>query len=349
LPSIESAHLDAEQQMTTDGMSLRVLRLVAALLSMFAAGVATAQSHDDVADTLAAIVRVDAKISPLARSAATLGVERQGTGILIRDGIVLTIGYLVTEAESISVLANDGRRLQATLAAYDHASGLGILRLKEPLAAKPLPLGDSESVRERTPAMILTYGGRETARVVQVTSRRRFAGNWEYMLDSAIYTAPAVTNWSGAALLSDRGELIGIGSLVVGNPDPASGQPAGNLFVPVETLTPILDDLIADGRRRGEGRPWLGINADELMGHLFVTRVSPGGPADKAGIKAGDIVVRVGEDGVTTLPDFYRQLWKRGGAGIEVPLQVLQGASLERIRVRSIERNDYFRTEQPAR
>jgi serine protease Do len=317
--------------------------LIALLLPSAASAQSPNRARDDVETTLAAVVRVQAKIPPGARSAATLGADRQGSGVLIRDGYVLTIGYLVSEAETIEVATRDGVVVPARLAGYDHPTGLGLLKLAAPLSTRPLPLGDPTALAEQQPAMILTHAGRESAQVVQIVSRRRFTGNWEYMLDSAIFTAPAVPNWSGAALISPKGELLGIGSLIVGDAARQGVQSPGNMFVPIDLLKPILEDLVSDGRRRGAVRPWLGVNADEFMGHLFVSRVSAGGPAALAGLQPGDVVVAVGEQGVTTLADFYRRVWSSGAAGVEVPLRVLQGTQVKEIRLRSIDRDEYFR------
>jgi S1-C subfamily serine protease len=164
------------------------------------------------------------------------------------------------------------------------------------------------------------------------------------MLDSAIFTYPPVDEWSGAPLISSKGELIGIGSLVVPDVAGTGTQSPGNMFVPIDLLKPILDELIADGRRKGPTRPWLGINADEVRGHLFVSRVSSDGPAERAGVRAGDIVIAVGGEAVTTLADFYRKVWARGEANVEIPLRMLQGAQVRDIAVRSIDRMAYFRS-----
>ncbi len=178
---------------------------------------------------------------------------------------------------------------------------------------------------------------------MHVASRRPFAGSWEYLLDSAIFTTPAVMDWSGAPLIGAKGELLGIGSLIVGDAEAPGTQSPGNLFVPIDLLKPILEELIANGRRGGAARPWLGLNTDEFRGHLFVSRVSPEGPAERAGLRSGDIVVAVGGEQVTTLAEFYRKLWSRGAAGVPVPLKVLQGAQLREVSVRSIDRADYWR------
>ena len=306
----------------------------------------TAWSQDKPEEILNAVVGVNAKIRPNARSAESLGTERRGTGVLIRDGYVLTIGYLVIEAEAIQVTGADGRTVPATLAGYDHASGFGLLKLVGPSRGKPLPLGDSKALTERDPVMVVTAAARDAPSLVYVVSRRAFSGNWEYLLDSAIFTYPPVMDWSGAPLIGAGGELLGIGSLVVPDAGAPGTQSPGNMFVPVDLLKPILDDLIASGRRNGPARPWLGVNADEFRGRLFVGRVSPDGPAERAGLKSGDIVLAVGDHEVSTLAEFYQRVWGRGAAGAEVPLKVLQGARVREVTVRSIDRVDYFR---PAR
>lgn len=294
-------------------------------------------------EALSAVVRVRSKIVQNARSAENLGLQREGTGVLVRDGYVVTIGYLVIEAESVVVTGADGKSVPATVAGYDHASGFGLLKLLAPLAGKPLPLGDADALAEREAALIARYGGSDGVSVAYVVSRRPFSGSWEYQLDSAIYTFPAVMDWSGAALINGRGELVGVGSLIVNDALGAGTPTPGNLFVPVNLLRPILDELIANGRRSGAVRPWLGLNAEEMRGRLFVTRVSPEGPAERAGLRSGDIVVGVAGEEVSSLAELYAKIWKRGAAGVEVPLKVLQGTQLRELTVRSIDRLEYFR------
>jgi S1-C subfamily serine protease len=322
-------------------MRVLILTLTLSWLPAFAQD--KEEEKDEAAGLLDAVVQVKAKILPNARSLATLGAQRQGSGVLVREGYVLTIGYLVIEAESIEVVGADGKSVPATLAGYDHASGFGLLRLIVPLAAKPLPLGDSAALTEREPAMVASYGGRDGVSLVYVVSRRPFSGSWEYQLDSAIYTYPPVQNWSGAALIGAKGELLGIGSLIVADAGGPGTQSPGNLFVPIELLSPIVEDLIAKGRAAGPVRPWLGLNAEELRGRLFVARVSPEGPAERAGLKSGDIVIGVGAEEVTSLAEFYQKVWARGTAGVDVPLRVLQGVQVREIPVRSIDRLQYFR------
>ena len=324
---------------------MQMMRAGKLLLLLALAGGAGAQDKPapSADETLGAVVGISAKIQANARSAETLGLQRSGTGAVVREGYVLTIGYLVVEAETVQVTDAEGRKLPATVAGYDHASGFALLKVVGKLAAKPLALGDSAALGERDPAMAVTAAARDSPSLVYVVSRRAFTGSWEYLLDSAIYTYPPVMDWSGAPLIDANGRLVGIGSLIVPDAGSPGTQSPGNMFVPTDLLKPILADLIANGRRKGPARPWLGMNTDEIRGRLFVSRVSPGGPAERAGLKSGDIVLAVGGEEVTTLADFYRRIWGRGAAGAEVPLKLLQGTRVRDVAVRSIDRIEYFR------
>ncbi len=295
-------------------------------------------------ELLGSVVRVKARALPDARSNATLGPLREGSGVIIDDrGYVLTIGYLVIEADAIEVTTADGKTSPATLAGYDHATGFGLLRAALPLGAKPIDLGASAELTLREPVMVAPHGGREFVNLAYVMSKRQFAGSWEYLLDSAIFTSPPTLAWAGSALISREGKLVGIGSLLVRDSEEPGTPLPGNMFVPIDLLKPILADLIDQGRVSGPPRPWLGMATEELQGRLFVTRVSPDAPADKAGVRRGDIVVGVGADAVTTHVELYHKLWSLGPAGIDVPLKVLQGASVKEIKVHSIDRTEYFR------
>ena len=310
------------------------------LCLMLAVGAARAQEPKPE-EVLSAVVGVQAKIQKDARSAAALGHHRQGSGTLIREGLVLTIGYLVIEAESIQVTSADGKAVPATLAAYDHESGFGLLKLSAPLAGKPIALGDAASLAEGDPAIVAN--ATENPSLVEVVSRRLFTGNWEYLLESAIFTSPPVRDWSGAALIGPKGDLLGLGSLVLPDAGSPGTRSPGNLFVPVDVLKPILEDLVARGRRSGPARPWIGVNAEHFMGRLYVARVSPGGPAEQAGLRTGDLVLGVGGEEVRTLAELYRKLWERGAAGAEVPLRVLQGMEVREVKVRSMDRLEYYK------
>lgn len=293
---------------------------------------------------LASVVRVKSRALPDARSNATLGSLREGSGVIIDDkGHILTIGYLVIEADAIEVTTAEGKTSPATLAGYDQATGFGLLHAALPLGAKPIDLGASAELALREPVMVAPHGGRESVNLAYVMSKRQFAGSWEYLLDSAIFISPPTLSWAGSALISREGKLVGIGSLLVRDSEEVGTPLPGNMFVPIDLLKPILADLIDQGRVSGPPRPWLGMATEELQGRLFVTRVSPEAPADKAGVKRGDIVVGVGANAVTTHAELYQKVWALGPAGTEIPLKVLQGASVEEIKVRSIDRTGYFR------
>jgi serine protease Do len=291
---------------------------------------------------MGSVVQIKAKALANARSNATLGQSREGTGIVIDNkGHVLTIGYLVIEPDSIELVTSDKKTVPATLAGYDHATGFGLLRATAPLDVKPLEIGSSAALNEQDPVMILPYGGRETASLARVMAKRPFAGSWEYLLDQAIFTSPPSTQWAGAALINRDLRLVGVGSLLIRDTG-SSGQP-GNMFVPIDVLKPILNDLIAKGKRDGPTRPWLGLATEEVHGRLMVVRVSPDSPAEKAGLQAGDIVLGLGADTVKTHADLYKKIWALGAAGVEVPFKVLQGADMREVKVKSIDRAEYFR------
>jgi len=291
------------------------------------------------------IVKVQTRAIRNARSIATLGAEREGTGIVISDdGLILTIGYLIVEADEVTLVDQQGRTLPARVVGYDHASGLGIVRAVVPLDAPPLPFGDSAKLAEREPVMIVNHTGAGDVTLAYVVSKRAFTGNWEYLLEQAIFTAPPTMNWSGAALISKDLKLVGVGSLIVREASSTEdGAVPGNMFVPIDVLKPILAELVKSGRRAGNARPWLGVAADEVSGRLVVTRVSPGSPGEEAGITVGDIILGVGGDGVRTQAEFYKKVWGRGDAGVDIPLRVLQGIEVKDLAVHSIDRVDYFR------
>lgn len=304
---------------------------------------ADAPAELDAERLFGAIVKVTVQAVPDARSSATLGKEREGTGIVIGDqGLILTIGYLIVEADDVNIVDSKGRTFGARVVGYDHATGFGLLRTVAPLALKPVPFGDSAKLGERDPVMIASSGDDSVA-FAYVVSKRPFSGSWEYALDQALYTSPPMLNWSGAALFDRDGKLVGVGSLIVREANEDEPRIPGNVFVPIDLLKPILGDMVRTGKRAGPARPWLGVAADEVSGRLVVARVSADGPADKAGIKAGDIILGVGSDSVRTQPEFYRKVWARGDAGATIPLKVLQGVDVKEVPVQSIDRVEYFK------
>jgi S1-C subfamily serine protease len=287
------------------------------------------------------VVKIRTKAIADARTSRSLGSSREGTGVVIdSEGLVLTIGYLVLEAESVELSTADGRKFPARVIGYDNSSGFGLLRALRPLPIKPVRFGQSSRISERELVLIVGFDGVAPAYVV---SRRPFVGYWEYKLEEAIYTAPATVNWSGAALLSREGRLLGIGSLVVGDAAGAQSRVAGNMFVPIDLLKPMLGALIADGKAPGAARPWIGVNTQELHGNVIVTRVSPEGPADQASVRKGDVIVSVGGQAIKGQSDFYSQLWGAGEAGVEIALGVLRGGQVEKVTVKSADRSSYLK------
>jgi S1-C subfamily serine protease len=317
--------------------------LVASVAVLMSASAAAAQSAW-IEELATAVVRIKTHINPEGRTIEGLGREREGSGVLIdSDGLVLTIGYLMVEAYAAEVVTNEGRTVPASVVGYDHESGFGLLRTLEPLKLKPMALGKSSEVKERDPVLVASFGGAAMVAPAYVVAKREFAGSWEYMLDDALFTSPPHPAWSGAALINREGKLVGIGSLIVGDAVGGGEKTPGNMFVPIDRLPPILADLIASGRIPGPGRPWLGLNAEELRGRLFVSRVTPGGPADKAGVKRGDVIVGVKGEPPKNLADFYRKVWAQGDAGVSVPLEVLQDSAVRRVEVKSINRLDHLK------
>jgi S1-C subfamily serine protease len=291
-----------------------------------------------------AIVTVRTRAVPDARSAATLGATREGTGVLIgRDGLIVTIGYLIVEADQVSIVDWRGRTLPAQVVGYDHASGFGLLKAIVPIDAEPIALGSSTTLAERDPVLIATQAGIGDVAFAWIVSKRAFTGNWEYMLDEALWTSPPTLDWSGAGLIDRDGKLVGVGSLIVRDASGDDTRLPGNLFVPIDALKAILPDLVAEGHRKGPPRPWLGVAADEVQGRLIVSRVSAGGPAEEAGVQVGDIILAVAGESVSTQGDFYRKVWNGRAAGADVPLKLLQGAAVRDLSVRSIDRVQYMK------
>lgn len=287
------------------------------------------------------VVRLRTRAVADARSAATLGTEREGTGIVLdSSGLVLTIGYLVLEAETVELSTADGTTFPATVIGYDAATGFGLVRAVGRLPIKPVEIGSSSKLASREPVLIVGFDGVAPAYVV---SRRRFVGYWEYLLEDAIYTAPATVNWQGAALLDREQRLVGVGSLAVPDSVGTGSAVPGNLFVPIDRLKPLLADLVARGRPAGPARPWLGVSTQDAEGNVIVTRVASESPADKAPIRVGDVIVAVGGQPVKGQADFYTRLWASGAAGREIVLDVLREGRIQRVSVQSIDRDLYYR------
>ncbi len=313
------------------------------LVAVFFLSGGFSHAQDIPGSVLKAIVKIRAEIPKEAYTASVLGTERQGNGVIIDDqGLILTIGYLIIEAETIEVFGPEGKTIEASFVGYDHETGFGLLRANKPIAAEPIKLGEPSKVKEGDTVLVATYGGADAVMRARVISRKEFAGYWEYHLDHPILTAPATPNFGGAAVMSREGRLLGIGSLFTSFLVEGLGLLPANLSVPIDLLPPILPDLIAKGRPTKPARPWLGINTEETRGRIFISRVTKGGPAEKAGLKVDDLILTVNGEAVKGQIDLYRKIWALGHAGVEVTLGILHGTQIKNVTVRSGDRLDFL-------
>ncbi len=297
----------------------------------------------DLPAALRSVVMLRAEIPDDAFTASILGTERFGNAVVIReDGLMLTIGYLITEAESVWLTTSDGTMIPGHPLAFDFASGLGLVMPLGQLGVPPLPRGSAASVAVGDEVIVIGHGGRPHALQAQVFAKREFAGFWEYVLDEALFTSPPHPEWSGAAVVGLDGQLLGIGSLFV---QEAVGDMVvkGNLFVPIDLIEPILDDLLTRGRTSAPARPWLGMYTGEVDGRLLVEGIVSDGPADLGGVHPGDVVIEVAGKRVAGLADLFRSVWRQGSAGATISLSVLREGTPLRIDVISGDRNDFLR------
>jgi S1-C subfamily serine protease len=295
-------------------------------------------------EILKAIVKIRSIVPNDAHTARTLGTEREGNGVVIDSkGHILTIGYLITEAETIEVIGPEDKAINATFVGYDHNTGFGLLRADEPLGVEPIKLGQSLEVKEGEPILVAGHGGKDSVQVGWVITRKKFVGSWEYLLEDALFTAPPYSNFGGAALIDREGRLLGIGSLFTQITVQGLGSIPCNMFVPIDLLKPILSDLMSRGRSREAPRPWLGLNAEEAHGRVFVLRVTSEGPAERAGLQPGDLILTVNGKAVNGLADFYRKVWALGNAGVDVSLGILRGTQIRDITVQSGDRYQFLR------
>lgn len=299
----------------------------------------------EVVDALPAVVGVHTTIPENRRSAQTLGSEREGHGIVIDDeGLVVTIGYLIMEADVITVTDSEGRAFPASIVGYDYESGFGLIRTEVPPPIKPMLFGDSDSLTLRGEAYVAGVGGEKATLKVKVAGRREFAGYWEYLLDNAIFTVPAYPLWGGSALVGMDGTLLGVGSLLVQEAlGPGSPAFPGNMYVPINRLKPVFDELVETGRLSTPPRPWLGLYTVEHMGQLVVGGISEGGPADRAGLKRGDILQALNGDVLDDVGDFYKRLWASGPAGSVVTLRMERDSDAFEVTVRTGDRAKYHK------
>ena len=284
------------------------------------------------------VTKLRADIPEDAFTAGILGSQRIGNGVVIDSaGLVLTIGYLMTEATDVWLTNAAGREIAAHPLAYDQVTGFGLVLPLQKLDAPPISLGSSAELRAGSEVHVLSAKDFAPPQAARVLARREFAGAWEYLLEEAIFTAPAHPHWSGAALIDNHGTLVGLGSLLVR--EVIGGEELNaNMFVPIDLLKPILQSLKSTGRVDRQPRPWLGVYAVELAGKVYVTGVVEGGPAQSADIREGDVISEVAHHEVGTLPDFYRRVWAVGPAGTGVPLTTMRGATQLHLNVRSVDR-----------
>jgi S1-C subfamily serine protease len=275
----------------------------------------------DLDHVLASVVGLHSIVPTDAFSADSLGTERAGNGVVIDDGLVLTVGYLITEAETVWLHLGDGRVVPGHALGFDQATGFGLVQALGRIDLDPLPIGSSADSQIGDRVVVGGAGGRTRSVASHIAAKQEFAGYWEYLLDQAIFTYPAHPNWGGTALISNRGELIGIGSLQLERE--REGKPEHvNMIVPIDLLKPILDDLRKFGRVNKPPRPWLGMFTTEIDNRVVVVGISGKGPAGRAELKAGDVILAVKGEKITSQTQFYRKLWALGPAGVDVPLTV---------------------------
>jgi S1-C subfamily serine protease len=296
----------------------------------------------DLERALSSVVGLHSIIPPDAFTADTLGVERAGNGVLINDGLVLTIGYLITEADTVWLHLGDGRVVQGHALGFDQETGFGLVQALGKIDLPSLTVGSSKSAEVGERVVVGGAGGRTRSLAGRIAAKQEFAGYWEYVLDEAIFTYPAHPNWGGTALISGEGKLIGIGSLQLERAREGKNEHL-NMVVPIDLLDPVLDDLRKFGRVNRPARPWLGLYSTEIEDKIIAVGIAPKGPAARAEIKTGDVVVAVRGERVSTLAAFYRKVWALGRAGVEVPLTLYREGVTFDVRVNSSDRAKFLK------
>jgi S1-C subfamily serine protease len=298
----------------------------------------------DLDQALSAVVGLRSVVPADAFTADTLGTERAGNGVLIRpEGLVLTVGYLVTEADSVWITLSDNRAVPGHVLAYDQETGFGLVQALARLDAAALPIGDSSTVKVGDEVVVAGVGGRPRSIAARIAAKQEFAGYWEYVLDEAIFTAPSHPNWGGAAVIGSHGELLGIGSLQLQQANPRGKSEHLNMVVPINLLKPVLDDLLSFGRPNRPSRPWLGFYATEIDDKIVVAGLAGRGPAERADVQVGDIVLAVGDKQVSDLAGLFRRIWSLGHAGVEVPLRINREGHTIEVRVMSSDRSQFLK------
>jgi S1-C subfamily serine protease len=298
----------------------------------------------DLDAAMSAVVGLRAVVPEDAFTAQTLGTERAGNGVLIRNsGLVLTIGYLITEAESIWLSPASGSPVPGHALAYDQETGFGLVQALARLDLPALTIGDSAGAQVGDRVVVAGAGGKQRSVAARIVAKQEFAGYWEYVLDEAIFTAPAHPNWGGTAVLNSAGELIGIGSLQLEQGREKSTSSHLNMIVPINLLTPILDDLMRHGRPNRPPRPWLGLYAADIEDRIVVIGLAERGPAQRAGLRTGDVVVSVGGEEIATLAGMFRRIWALGNAGADIPMQIDRNGRTIDQKIASSDRSRFFK------
>jgi serine protease Do len=299
-------------------------------------------SEEDVRRIYQSIVKIDSIVPSDARTANSLGTIRGGNGIVIDDKHILTIGYIVVEAETITITLPNGGVVPAELAGYDHTTGFGILKTILPSKLTPLQIGNSDKLNKEDLLYVLPYLTEGAPSAVKMVSRRSFTGWWEYFLDKPIYTHPMNTSFAGSALINEFGELLGIGSLYVSDAAAEGILSPGNLFVPINDLKPILNDLIVNGKRTADVKPYMGLTSNDDTGKVMVTRVNDDGPAAKAGFKENDIILKVNKINIQDTEKFYKTVWSQGGPGTLLDFEIERNNQIISLKLTTMDRNDFF-------
>jgi len=290
-----------------------------------------------------AMVSITAHVPDDAMSAGLLGTERTGHGVRIReDGLIVTIGYVVHEAESLWI--GTGKTVvPGFVVGSDFDSGLALVKPSLPLDGPCMELGRADSLNVGDTVSVMSSGGRAQVIEARVVAKQEFAGRWEYVLDQAVFTSPPHESWSGAALVDSHGRLCGLGSLVIQGFEVRGASTTVNMFVPIELLAPIVDEIIEHGRRLSPPRPWLGMLVHDDQHDLTVVGVYRNCPADKAGLRPGDVIVGIDDEPVNGLANMFRLMWSLGSAGVDVPLNVLRNTERMQLKVRSGDRAGFQR------
>ncbi len=323
----------------------RVL-IILALMAYATVGHTAVNLHEgaETGKTINAIVGVKAQVPASARLANVLGTKREGSGVVIDGkGLVLTIGYLILEASDVEVSNSQNEFVPAQVVAYDYDTGFGLVRALEPLGIDGIDIGHSADLEIGDSALIVSHVGPEFLQQVEVVDVRDFPGYWEYLLENAIFTTPPFQEFGGAALIDKSGKLVGVGSLVVADARLGEDRAAGNMFVPIDQLEPILEDLLQNGKRSGSSRPWLGVYTEMTRGNLFITRIADESPAARADLRSNDIIVSVNGSDVTDMAGFYRSVWSSGDAGVEIELTILRNGELLKISLVTEDRYDWLK------